>query len=382
MTDRKLTNESTDESNKLIGVPVDQSMEELWKFEIVDQILPKHTQLCKDIQWGTRGVTYTMPDVAEVILKDAKDNSYAIECLTTTENKLIGVVLCFKHRPLVLGSQIDAHYVSLFAVVEEMRGKKLGFKMLEQGLQYLQRTVGTTPTLIWGLIEGDNDRSLHRANQMNSQPIRQLKPFTAAWEFPSLDKNVELLIESEREGMIKLLTEAYTDHSIIDFNAVKSQDRYVVYRSSKDNTITAGCYIMPIKMQFQQFKSKSDEITYKTLSRWSWLTPLFKPGLTAEPFTFSLIYAKLGHEKDLMRILETYQALGYSWAMSFYDPGSSVAQRIIDTCNNWRTRGILADIIESGMPKVCHVQALTINMTPEQIVLLFEKPSAPIWHGY
>lgn len=160
---------------------------------------------------------------------------------------------------------------------------------------------GEDPSLIYGLIEKNNLRSMNFSAQMGMETVGKSAGFTFSRMRPRKSERMERLPSDEREAMLGILKEFYREYTLFFHDPLFKNDDYYVIRES--GRIVAGLQIYHVTWRIVDFGSGLANGLVKLLVRGPWMKKRFN----AEAFKllgFDGIYCEQGYESALYELME------------------------------------------------------------------------------
>jgi L-amino acid N-acyltransferase YncA len=313
--------------------------------------------LLEQTVWGTRGVLYTMHEVAAVL-----DRIVEPHFLSLKENdELVAVAVRSRKTTRVGGEVYSAFHLAMLAVESAKVGQGYGRLLAEQSRHYFLNEVGERG-MLYGYIEAGNARSLQLNQKLGYRFIGQFHTTMFSRLWPNDNVHVRRLEETERATLVQLLNDQYADYALVDFDQSVRADEYYVWEQAGE--IVAGVQTERLHWTIVRLPGARGAILVKTLP----YLPLLRRLFDARDYHFlrlGNIYARPGHEAKIFTLIEALLARQHLHSgMAFMDKHGPVYQRMAAA----GTFGVL----NMGMGAAMHVIA-DFNRVPEEEIAEIQR---------
>ena len=157
------------------------------------------------------------------------------------------------------------------------------------------------PSIIYAIIEQKNLRSMNFSAQMGLETIGKMAGFSFSRLTPKRSLRVERLPENEQAGMLSLLKEYYSDHTLFFTDPLfKNNDYYVIRQNGR---VVAGIQIYLVTWKIVDFGSKTANRLIRILTRIPWVRKRITPE-ELQLLAFDGIYCAPGYESYLYELME------------------------------------------------------------------------------
>ena len=157
------------------------------------------------------------------------------------------------------------------------------------------------PSIIYAIIEQKNLRSMNFSAQMGLETIGKMAGFSFSRLTPKRSLRVERLPKNEQAGMLSLLKEYYSDHTLFFTDPLfKNNDYYVIRHNGR---VVAGIQIYLVTWKIVDFGSKTANRLIRILTRIPWVRKRITPE-ELQLLAFDGIYCAPGYETHLYELME------------------------------------------------------------------------------
>ena len=283
---------------------------------------PALVALWERIEWGTQGVLYTMPSIAQSIA----DMSEPYFLTLDEEGELVGGYAFNRTLVGVGDRRYPAFYRSLLATAPSHRGRGLGKLLVEQAKHHFQEIVGQQG-ILYGYIEEENLRSLEVSRGVGYSPIGTFSVLLLTRFSPKHRCAIEQVAASECDSVVQGLETLYQDHALTNFeHSVRADDYYILRRA---NDIVAGIQAKRCRWTIERLPGIGGRILLGALS-WESLARRLVDPQQYEFLRLGNAYVQPGYERDWFALVETVLAKQRLVSgMLFMDKCSPVYQRLI-----------------------------------------------------
>ena len=309
--------------------------------------------------WGTSGALYSKHGVGKALARIGEPHFLTL----TVNDELVAVAVRIRKTTRVGENAYSAFYLAVLAVDRPKMARGYGKLLTEQSRLHFLREVGERG-MLYGYIEASNVRTLELNKKVGFQPVGLFHAVMFSRLRPKDDAPVRRLKETERETLVQLLNDLYTDHALLDFEqSVRVDDYYVLRRGGE---IVAGVQAERLHWTIRRLSGVSDLILVKVLP----YVPILRRLFTAGNYHFlrlGNIYVRRGHEAEVFTLIAALLARQHlNSAMAFMDKRSSVYQRIAAAGNF----GMLNAVMDVSM----HVMADFNGVPEEEIAEIRRRP--------
>jgi len=309
--------------------------------------------------WGTEGALYVVKDFPET-LKLIPGAQYLY---LTKNDRLVGLRILVSKTVHSGVRSYQAWYHSLFIIDAGERGKGYGKKLAEATLEYCgTRLKGRG--FLYAFTEAGNLSSSSIKEAQGYQPVGQFHTTAFSRFFPKRHPRAGQMRPSQKNLMVRRLTEQYSEHSLTDFETSVLPAHYYVLMEGDD--IIAGVQAEPQHWQIKSLGGFGGIIALRALPYMPLIRGLFNP----ESFRFlklGHIYFKSGHAAAAHQLIESVLAEHQlKTGMAYLDKKSPAYKALADAA----FFGILNPLTETAVD----VTGYFINLSPEEIVGLQTRP--------
>jgi len=160
---------------------------------------------------------------------------------------------------------------------------------------------GETPAIIYGTVEQNNLPSMNFSSQMGLETIGTLAGFTFSRMRPGKSDRMESLPGNEKETMLSLLKEYYSEYTLFFPEPLFKDDGYYIIKES--DRVVAGLQVYPITWRVVDFGGGLANTVVSILTRIPWVKRRFNPR-ELRLLAFDGIYCEKGHESALYELME------------------------------------------------------------------------------
>jgi GNAT superfamily N-acetyltransferase len=271
--------------------------------------------------WGSGGVQYTMPGIAETL-----QNLKAPHFLSLKERGDLAAVLTVIPKKVLLGGKMyPACYSYALAVAPHLRRRGYGALLSGQALRYGLGLLGEKG-IYYGYVEADNTNSLKTLEKVGRRAIGQFQILAVSRVLPKDDARLEQPAATEKDRIVRLLTGQYADHALLDFEQSVKWENYHLIREGKE--IAAGLQCQRGHLTIKYLPGPGGVILSKVLPYIPILGNLF-PDRNYRFLTFGNIYAARGREAEIFTLMEALLARNrLHFGMIYLDRRSPMYQRL------------------------------------------------------
>jgi hypothetical protein len=307
---------------------------------------------------GTNGPLYQHIDASQKIKHLIRPLSFTLE----KEGKTIGTCTFLERNIRVQEKVYKAWYSRYFSIAPEYQGKIFGNLLLKNIKSYYEQ-ITDMPTVFYGFVDQANPRSGKLLKNIGLEIIRSFEIFVFSRVYPKTNKQVTRIREEDKEKLLELLRDQYSDYTFVNFEHLFFQDNYFVLKIN--NEIVAGIRANNVQWIIRHLPGISGKIMMQLLPHTPFISRLFNPK-DFRFVEFEGIYCKPGHEKDLFILMESVCAeLKLCTGMIWIDPKSELYDRI-KKAGNWGIINKLKDNVPA------HVVAAFRNI-PEKEQKVFQE---------
>lgn len=274
--------------------------------------------------WGSGGVQYTMPGMAEVLNRLKKPLFLSL----TESGALVAVSTIIEKTTRLGGKDYPACYSYALAVAPAKRRHGYGALLAEQALRYCLSRMGEKG-IFYGYVEADNTRSLKTIQKVGRRSVGQFHTLVISRLRPKDDARVEKPGETGRDQLVQLLTKQYENHALLDFDQSVNLEDYYIFRRGEE--IVAGVQCARRHLTIRHLPGASGVILIKVLPYIPLLRSLL-PDRNYHFLTFGNIYAGRGQEMEIFTLMEALLARNQlNFGMIYLDKRSPAYQRLKTT---------------------------------------------------
>ncbi len=272
--------------------------------------------------WGSGGVRYTMPGIAET-LQNLKEPHF----LSLKEKGDLAAVLTVIPKKVLLGGQnYPACYSYALAVEPNRRRRGYGALLSEQALRFGLGLLGEKG-VYYGYVEADNSNSLKTLEKVGRRAIGQFRILAVSRVLPKDDARLEPPAATEKGRLVRLLTEQYEDHALLDLEQSVKWEDYHLIREGKE--IVAGLQCQRGHLSIKYLPGPGGVVLTKVLPYIPILRSLF-PHRNFRFLNIGNIYADSGREAEIFTLMEALLARNrLHFGMIYLDPRSPIYQRLM-----------------------------------------------------
>jgi len=157
------------------------------------------------------------------------------------------------------------------------------------------------PSIIYGIIERKNLRSMNFSAQMGLETVGEMASFSFSRLTPKSSSRVAQLPEEEQAGMLSMLKEYYREYTLFFTEPLFKNNDYYVIR--QDGRVVAGIQIYPVTWKIVDFGGKSVNRLIRILTRIPWVRKRITPE-EVQLLAFDGIYCEPGYEWALYELME------------------------------------------------------------------------------
>ncbi|MBN2800599.1 MAG: GNAT family N-acetyltransferase [Deltaproteobacteria bacterium] len=259
-----------------------------------------HVDLIPRILWGSDGPRYRIPHMDTRCLLGPSKNILRLE----RHGKLIGSYLFVGKRTTVAGIPVQAWYRTLLAIDPSERGKGYGQLLVAEAQRHFFETA-TLPTVLFGYVQSNNTLSMRALEASGYEQVGQLAILAMTRLFPHVDERVRATRPSEREAMVRSLSDRFSDHDLVDVDQSFEPEQHLVLEDTQG--IKAGA-------SFARFHEQLVEMP-GVLERWMVRNgrrfPVIGRILDFDDYDFlwfSTLHYPEGDVRSLYKVLETAMA--------------------------------------------------------------------------
>lgn len=282
---------------------------------------PEFVDFLQHIVWGSGGVQYTMPHVADSLNRFQNPHFFSL----TDSGQLVAVTSINQKTTRLLGETHPACYSYGIAVHPAKRRLGYGTLMAEQRWRYGLSLMGPKG-LFYGYIEAGNTNSLRTITKVGSKSLGLYHALFVSRLFPKDQARVQKLDKTMEKRMVDLLTDLYADHALLDLDqSVRVEDYYIIREGSE---ITAGVQCHRQQLMIERLPGVSGLFFTRILPHIPGGRGLF-PGRTLHFLALGNIYVKRGKEETFFEVMEALLARHtLHFAMIYLDKRSPVYRRL------------------------------------------------------
>lgn len=156
-------------------------------------------------------------------------------------------------------------------------------------------------SIIYGLIDQKNYRSMNFSAQMGLETISEVANFTFSRLMPKHSHRLEILPDEEQGSMENILKEFYSAYNLFFSNPLFRDQGYYVIRDS--GRIVAGIQVYPVSWRIVDFGSKITNRLVRLGVKIPWVKRRVDPD-EVRMLAFDGIYCESGYEKSLYELME------------------------------------------------------------------------------
>ena len=157
------------------------------------------------------------------------------------------------------------------------------------------------PSIIFGIIDQTNLRSMNFSAQMGLETIGEMAGFSFSRLRPRKSDRVEQIVDQDKDEVLGLLEEYYRDHTLFFTEPVFKNNDYYVIREGGE--VVAGIQFYPVQWKIVDFGSPLANLAMRWLTKIPWV----KKRISLEELNFlafDAIFTKPGHEAALYELME------------------------------------------------------------------------------
>ena len=249
------------------------------------------------ISWGSDGAVYEHKNTPEHFKYIT--NPYLV--FITEEEKIIGTAVFCNPQVTVAGKTFNYYYTRYFASSPLIRGKGV-IKRLAIEVMSSIREGEREKTIFVGFVEKGNKSSYKVAESAGYHNIGTIKTTGFSRFFPKKSKKIRSVIaEPEKQEVLALLKDQYSQHALVQFDYLFMHDNYYVIK--ENNEIVAGCQFHKAHWVINKMPGFMGKIILNVVPRIPLLNRLFNPKKFMF-LAFEGICFKPGKEKQLHELFE------------------------------------------------------------------------------
>ncbi|MCP4312350.1 MAG: hypothetical protein GY790_13890 [Bacteroidetes bacterium] len=157
------------------------------------------------------------------------------------------------------------------------------------------------PSIVYGLIDQKNLRSMNFSAQMGMDTIGEVANFSFSRLRPRASERVEQLPDSEKEHMANLLHDYYRGYNLFFSDKLFKDQGYYVIRDS--GRVVAGIQEYPVTWRIVDFGSAAVNRLMRLLTKISWVKRRINSD-EVKMLAFDGIYCEPGYENVLYELME------------------------------------------------------------------------------
>jgi len=157
------------------------------------------------------------------------------------------------------------------------------------------------PSIIYGIIEQKNLRSMNFSSQMGMETVGEMASFSFSRLTPRSSSRVVQLPEEEQAGMLSMLKEYYRNYTLFFTDPLFKNNDYYVIR--QDGRVVAGIQIYPVTWKIVDFGSKTANRLIKIITRIPWVRKRITPE-EVQLLAFDGIFCEPGFESAFYELME------------------------------------------------------------------------------
>lgn len=264
-------------------------------FKISQSIDSRIVALLERTRWGTKDVAYYWENIGENL-----DPLNSAMCFSLAEGEEPIACILLNRKTIHIGDKrIQTYFGSHLSVSPKYIGKGLMKRLAEQVDDFFTRKYRGA-RLEYAYVEARNIRHMPFFEQRGAVHIAQYRVLGYSRFFPKDDSRVKQLEPSEKAHIVRLLNEAYRDHSFKDFQLSVLPEHYYIIRHNDE--IIAGVQISVYQWVIEKLAGLGGWLALNILPHISLLRTLFNPR-KFRFLRFGNLYVKAGHEMDLCRLM-------------------------------------------------------------------------------
>ena len=320
---------------------------------------PQFVEFLQSIIWGSGGVRYTMPNVADTLNRLKNSHFFSL----MEKGKLIAVTTLNQKTLCLSGKNYPAFYSYGIAVDSSKRGLGYGTLIAEQRLQYGLRQIGGKG-LFYGYVEESNTASIKTNTKVGSKSIGQYHALFMDRLQPVNNTKLQNLYPTMKDNLVHLLSKQYENHALTDFDQSFQIDDYYVMKQGDE--ICAGVQCKRHQLTIKLMPGASGLVLVKLLPSIPILRRLL-PGGNLHFLIFGNIYFKNGMEAEVFSLMEALLSRHQmNFAMIYMDKRSPVFQRLAKVGKF----GVLHTLIDVPV----HVMGFFKGFSDSEIADIYQQP--------
>ncbi|TFH26761.1 MAG: hypothetical protein E4H10_06070 [Bacteroidia bacterium] len=157
------------------------------------------------------------------------------------------------------------------------------------------------PSIIFGIIDQTNLRSMNFSAQMGLETVGEMAGFSFSRLRPKKSDRVEQIAEKDKGEVLDLLKEYYSSYTLFFTEPVFKNNDYFVIK--EDGRVVAGVQFYPVHWKITDFGGRFANLVMRWLTKIPWV----KKRITLEELSFlafDAIYCKPGYEAVLYELME------------------------------------------------------------------------------
>jgi RimJ/RimL family protein N-acetyltransferase len=260
-------------------------------------IPPEAIDFLERISWGSEGAVYV-----NMNMKNHIHELYNPVLIAILEKEKIQGTTAFCHTDIkVVDKSYNCYYIKYFAAAKEVRGKGVA-KLITQKVMQSIRAKEAKKTIYFAFVEKANKASYNVVKSSGYDELGTIKTIGFSRFFPKWDNRiVNISDQKEKTQIIKLLSEKYKDHVLVQFNSIFHKNNYFVIRENDE--IVAGCQYHKGHWKINKMKGTVGKLIILLAPHLPLIRKIFNPN-KFEFLAFEGIYFKKGYENDLHKLFE------------------------------------------------------------------------------
>ncbi len=157
------------------------------------------------------------------------------------------------------------------------------------------------PSIVFAIIDQTNLRSMNFSAQMGLETVGEMAGFSFSRLKPKKSDRVEQIVEADKEQVLDLLKEYYSNYTLFFTEPVFKNNDYFLIK--EDGHVVAGIQIYPVQWKIVDFGSRMANLAMRGLTKIPWVKK--RISLVELRFlAFDAIYCEPGYEAALYELME------------------------------------------------------------------------------
>ncbi len=157
------------------------------------------------------------------------------------------------------------------------------------------------PSIIFAIIDQTNLRSMNFSAKMGLETIGEMAGFSFSRLTPKKSPRMEQIAEKDKEQVLALLKEHYSDHTLFFTEPLfKHNDYYLIREGGR---MVAGVQCYRVQWNITDFGGKAANLAMRGLTKIPWVKRRISPG-ELNFLAFDALYCETGHEHTFYELLE------------------------------------------------------------------------------